>query len=230
VSHDVSSTWAAYGGSQGGAATWAANEETATCAPELHLLGSVSVAPAADMSDYPAMAANQALNQDQIGAYTWLLIGIERTHRDFNIDDYRRGLAKDTWNVQSGCAGPAAVERNKALAQLTPADLVPATPAAQQRLFGLLTAMALPQHPASAPMLVIYGGQDIFVPPQATRRAIERACALGDTIDVIFQPDRGHADVDTSGYVQWLGERFQGSPHRIPASGCAADRLRRRSR
>jgi pimeloyl-ACP methyl ester carboxylesterase len=89
---------------------------------------------------------------------------------------------------------------------------VPATPAAQQRLFDLLSAMALPQHPASAPMLVIYGGQDIFVPPRATRRAIERACALGDTIDVIFQPDRGHGDVDISGSVQWLGDRFSGLP------------------
>jgi len=57
-------------------------------------------------------------------------------------------------------------------------------------------------------MLVIYGGQDIFVTPQATRRSIKRARALGDTIDVIFHPDRGHRDVDTSAYVRWLGESF----------------------
>src|SRR5258708_38781469 len=125
------------------------------------------------MSDYPATTAGQTLTKDQMGAYIWLLIGIQRTHQDFNIDDYRHGLAKATWDVQSACAGPAAEQRNELLDQLTPADLVPATPKAQQRLLDLLTAMALPQQPASAPMLIIYAGQDVYVPPQATRRAIE---------------------------------------------------------
>jgi hypothetical protein len=80
-------------------------------------------------------------------------------------------------NYRSPCRGDA----NKLLDQLTPADFVHVTPEAQRRLFDLLTAMGLPQQPASAPLLVIYAGQDICVPRQATRRAIERACALGVT-------------------------------------------------
>jgi hypothetical protein len=211
VSHDVSSMWAAYGRSQGGAATWAANEQAATYAAELQLVGTVSVVPTADMSDYASMAAAQTLSLDQMGVYTWLLIGIQRTVANFNIDDYRQGLAKDEWAVASGCAGPAAEERNKLLRQLTPADFVP-TPQAQQRLVELLTKMALPQRPASAPMLAIYSGQDTLVPPQATARAIGRACALGDKIDVIFEPDKGHGDVDDNTYGKWLGERFSGLP------------------
>ena len=127
VSPGVSSTWAGYGGSQGGAGTWSANEQAATYAPDLRLVGTVSVVPTADMSDYPAMAAAQTLSPDQMGAYIWLLIGIQRTHPDFNIDDYRHGLAKATWDVQSACAGAAATERNQLLDQLTPADLMPAT-------------------------------------------------------------------------------------------------------
>jgi hypothetical protein len=101
----------------------------ATYAPELHLVGTVSVVPAADMSDYPAAAADQTLNRDQIGTYIGILRGLERTHPDFNIDDYRHGLAKEKWEVVSGCAEPpAAQERVKLLDQLTPSDFVPATP------------------------------------------------------------------------------------------------------
>lgn len=212
VSRDVSTTWAAFGGSQGGAAVWAANEQASTYAPELHLVGTLSIVPAADQSGLVDGAAQQSLNKDQMAMYIGILRGIERTRPDFAIDDYRRDLAKVEWDVLNACAGPPAVERTALLDRLSPATLVPATPEAQQRLHELLTTMALPQQPASAPMLVIYAGRDEFIPVEATRSAVERACALGDHIEVIFQPDRTHGDVDFTGYVEWLTDRFDGRP------------------
>src|SRR5258708_16251059 len=104
------------------------------------------------MSDYPATTAGQTLTKDQMGAYIWLLIGIQRTHQDFNIDDYRHGLAKATWDVQSACAGPAAEQRNELLDQLTPAALLPATPKAHNRLPPFLTTTAPPPPPTSPPL------------------------------------------------------------------------------
>lgn len=61
-------------------------------------------------------------------------------------------------------------------------------------------------------MMVIYGGKDPFIDAAWTRAAIARACAQGSVIDAIFQEGKGHADVDSSASVQWLGERFQDLP------------------
>lgn len=212
VSSDVSKTWSAYGGSQGGAAAWAANEQASTYGSDLNLVGSGSIVPAADVSVYAAMASAGTMNKDQQAAFIGILIGLERTRKDFNIDDYRRGLAKEEWDVLSACYGPEAEKRATVIYALPPGDLMPATPEAQQRLFDLLKGMALPQQPAAAPMLVIYAGLDTFIPPETTQAAIARACEMGDTVQVVFQPDKGHGDVDGSVYLEWLGERLSGLP------------------
>jgi pimeloyl-ACP methyl ester carboxylesterase len=212
VSRDVSKTWSAYGGSQGGAASWAANEQASTYATDLNLVGSASLVPPADISDYAALANDGALNKDQRAAYIGILIGLERTRNGFNIDEYRHGLAEEKWDVLSACYGPKAEERAKVIYELPAEDLMPATPEAQQLLFALLKEMSLPQQRAAAPMLIIYAGQDTFIPPQATEAAIARACAMGDTVQTIFQADKGHGDVDGTAYVEWLGERLSGLP------------------
>jgi hypothetical protein len=96
---------------------------------------------------------------------------------------------------------------------MSPADLTPASPEAQQRLYDLLKSMALPLQRASAPMLVVYSGKDTFIQPEWTRNAIERACELGDTIQSVFQADKEHGDLGPGDLlVRWLGERFAGQP------------------
>lgn len=212
VSRDVSATWAAYGGSQGGAATWAANEQAAAYAPELNLVGTVSLVPTADLSDLATAAADQALNKDQTAMYIGILHGLERTRPDFYVDNYRRGLVKDKWDVLAACSGEPAEERTSLLERVASADLVPKTRSAQEHLHDLLVAMALPQLPASAPMLVIYTGADEYIFPESTRRAVERACALGGQVEVIFQPQHTHGDVDGSESFEWIRQRFQGRP------------------
>lgn len=214
LSGDVSGTWGAVGGSQGGAAAWAANEQALTYAPELRLVGTVSMVPAADLSDFAAAAAEGVLNRFQMAMYIGILRGFERTRPGFPIDDYRQGLVEQKWEVLNACAGADAEERVGLLDVISPADLVPSTPDAQQRLYDLLAAMALPQRQASAPMMVIYAGQDEYVPAATTKTALDRSCALGDQIFVVFQPDRSHGTVDTTIYDQWLGERFAGLPVR----------------
>ena len=214
VSREVSGRWAAIGGSQGGAAVWAANEQAARYAPELYLVGTVSQVPAADQSDLAAAAVAGTLNDEQKAMYIALLHGLERTRPGFPIDDYRRGLVREKWQVLNACAGPLAEERAALLnsSQIPAADLTPATPCAQRRLAKILAEMALPQGPASAPMLVIYTGRDEFIPPEATRGALARACALGDLITIVYQPDKTHGDVDPANSVEWIGQRFSGIP------------------
>ena len=90
---DAGPRWAAFGGSQGGAATWAANELAAERGAGRNLLGTVSLVPAADFSGLVDLAARRRLGADQLAAYTWLLIGAQRSRPGFDIDLYRRGMA-----------------------------------------------------------------------------------------------------------------------------------------
>lgn len=211
VFHDTSSTWAAYGGSQGGGATWAANEQSDVYGAGLDLVGTISAVPAANFVGYAELAANRELNPDQMAAYIWLLMGIERTRTDFDIDLYRRGFAEQNWTVLSGCAGEAGLLRNEALKKVAPDDLVPESPEAVASLERILASMGLPQRRAAAPMLVYYGGKDEFFNPEWTRSAIRRACAKGSVIESVYQPQHGHGDIDTSSFVEWLGNRFSGA-------------------
>ena len=68
-------------------------------------------------------------------------------------------------------------------------------------------------------MLVIYGGLDPLIPPGWTQRAVERACKMGDAIQVQFQPDKGGDDIDISGALGWINDRFKGAP---AVNGCGS--------
>jgi hypothetical protein len=59
---------------------------------------------------------------------------------------------------------------------------------------------------------ITYGTDDQLIDTQWTTSAIERACALGDTVVWTLQPGRGHADLDIDGQIQWLADRFRDIP------------------
>lgn len=212
LSPSVSNRWAAFGGSQGGGATWAANEQAAGYAPELELVGTVSLVPAADMSGIVRKAQEGTLTDDQAAAYIWMLMGLHKSYPDLRIDDYISGVVRENWDVLGACSGPEGRQRGEILSQMSADDLEPASPEATSLLTSLLERTALPIGPASAPMMVIYAGRDSFIDTRWTDDAIAEACALGNVIEADFQPDKGHGDVDGGASVQWLGERFGGQP------------------
>lgn len=208
----LSSRWLALGASQGGAAVWAADEEAAARAPDLQLVGAVSLVPAANFDAYPDLAAAGKLGPEQRGAYIWLLMSLARGHPSLNLDLYRHGSAARNWQTLSYCFGPHAEERNAALAQVTNDELKPATAEATRRLKALISPMSLPQGRTTAPMLVIYAGHDEFLDPAWTRAAIAAACKTGSQIEADFQPDKGHNGVDVAPAVSWIAARFAGVP------------------
>jgi hypothetical protein len=209
---DVSSRWAAFGGSQGGGAVWAADEQAATYAPELDLVGVVAMSPAADVSGIVDKAMAQTMTADQAPAWFPLVEVLARLHPDFNRDDYRGGAAAKYWDILTSCSGPKSLDRNAAAAEVKDSDLVPHTPEAADRMRTLLKQWALPQQRISAPLSIIYGGQDKLIDPQWTTDAIARACALGGPIVWDLQPDKGHGNVDISTQFDWLADRFAGKP------------------
>lgn len=212
LSPDVSTRWAAYGASQGGAAVWAANEQTSAYAPELQLVGTVSVVPAADISDFANLAAEQALNPAQLAAYLWLLGGLQRTRPDFDLNLYLHDVTPATWDVILTCDPERYEERLQALSTVTPAMVIPSSLEAQEQLKALLASFALPQRRAAAPMLIFFGGVDDYIRPEWTQGAINRACALGSWIAEVFQPNHGHNDIDSSSLFNWVADRFDGDP------------------
>jgi hypothetical protein len=205
----VSTRWLAAGLSQGGAAAWSANEQAATYGRGLELVGSVSISPAADMTGLATRAADGTLPASMRPLLQWVLASAARTEPAFDLDDYRSGTAAADWATLSSCGRDHAVARVAAARRLGPRDLQPRTPAAAARLTALLRARALPQRPASAPMLVVYGSADAYVDPAWTTAAVGRARALGDEITADLQPGRGHLDVDTAQVQPWIDARFR---------------------
>lgn len=205
---DVSNRWAAYGGSLGGGAAWAANEQAMDYAPELDLVGSVAISPAADVTGVVAKAVDRKLTPEQAGVLQWLLVSLNRLHPELNLDDFRRGTAAELWQSMSECAFSTA--RSDALARLNPDDLSPRTPVAARQLGELLRRWALPQRPLGAPMSVVYGGDDAYVDHAWTDSAVARACALGGMVNWRLESGKGHLDVETSDQAQWLADRFAG--------------------
>jgi hypothetical protein len=209
---NTSTRWAATGGSQGGQAAWAANELADAYGKGMELVGTVSFSAPIDISGFADAAAAGQLTEDQIPVLQSLLASLKNERPDFDLDDYRRGLVKEKWDVLSVCDGPETVERTKLVEKLSGDDLRPAGPAAVDALRGDLAQRSLPQRPASAPMLVIYGGDDQLIAPAWTDGALRRACEMGDTIDILMQPNKGHTDVDIGTVVPWITDRFAGVP------------------
>jgi hypothetical protein len=59
---------------------------------------------------------------------------------------------------------------------------------------------------------VWYGGTDTIVDASWITGAIKRACALGGTVTVQFEKNKGHGEINYSDQWQWLTDRFAGRP------------------
>jgi hypothetical protein len=209
---EVATTWLGFGHSQGGAATWAANEQASVYAPELRLLGTVAAAPAADVSGFVDKSLRGELTSDQLLAMPVIVESLARVNPAVNRDDFRAGAAAQYWSVLTACQAPQIYERQAAAEHLRPEDVAPQSVAAADQLRGLLRDWALPQRPLSAPLSVWYGGADTLVDAEWTAAAIARACAMGGTVTVQFEPDKGHAGVDLVSQLDWMAKRFAGQP------------------
>ncbi|MBY6413785.1 alpha/beta hydrolase [Rhodococcus sp. BP-252] len=208
---NVSSRWVAFGGSQGGGAAWAANEQ-AGYAPELEMLGSVSLAPGANMAGLVDKAQRGTLTADQAPLLQWVLESLSRKLPGLDLDLYRSGNVAADWDALSACTPDGASARSEAAKRIGPTDLAPKTEDAAGLLRYFLDEMSVPQQGATAPMLVVYGDADTYIDAVWTDEAVRRACALGDTVAIDRQPGKGHGDVDGTAVNHWIGERFADEP------------------
>lgn len=214
----ASDAWVGYGVSQGGQAVWAANERAEQYGTGLRLLGTISISPATDISPVVDGMQDGTLTTEQIIVLPSLIAGLAVVHPDLQPTDYVRGPLYERRSVFAACEG----ENNGLLAEIAdevvPADYAPVDGAAADRLRNWLTDAGVPRVPASAPMLVGYGELDQLTLPDWTRAAVDRACEMGETIQLLEAPGQGHGILDMgSAPAEWLGGRFAGTP---PANTC----------
>jgi alpha-beta hydrolase superfamily lysophospholipase len=208
-----SDRWVALGISEGGQAAWAANELADNYGWDTTLLGSASLTPLANVDGLADDAEAGSLTKDQKLTLATYLSALKREYgADFNLDDYRRGMTADAWNALSACRGPALQQRAELADRITTDDLRPASTDATATLRNYLQKTGLPQAPTQAPMLVIYGGQDTVVPQGWTDQALQRACGMGDVIQIQLLPGARHNTVDPTAAFGWIGERFADHP------------------
>src|SRR5207247_10170793 len=103
--------------------------------------------PPADINGFADAAATGTLTPDQMPVLQWILASLKDQYPDLNLDDYRRGIVADEWDVLSACRGPAAGDRAKIAGTSTADDLRRSGPAAVDPLRGYLDKASLPQGP-----------------------------------------------------------------------------------
>jgi hypothetical protein len=206
----ASTRWFAIGVSQGGQASWAANEFAGEYGDGLQFLGSISQSPDADLANIPELAAAGWLTRAQQVLLPMLIHGLQVTHPNLNPDDYLHGPLAENRDMWFACSGPLVAQSNTVV--LGVADSKPGSTKATDAFRQALRDFALPQRPATGPMLVITGGADDVVRAQWVTSAVKKACEQGDTVELIVRPDETQSNLNAGPRISaWLSERLAGS-------------------
>ncbi|WP_285188029.1 lipase family protein [Rhodococcus sp. MEB041] len=213
VEPTASDSWIGYGVSQGGQAVWAANERAADYGDGLRLVGTISMSPATDLSPLVDAMVAGTLTAEQVALVPSVLTGLSVAHPDLQVTDYLRGVLYERRDVFAACEGENDGLESAIAESVTPSDYAPVDEAAADRLRAWLTEAGVPGAAATAPMFVGYGELDRLALPEWTVAAVQRACALGDTIELREAPGQGHGILNLgSAPAEWLDGRFAGTP------------------
>jgi pimeloyl-ACP methyl ester carboxylesterase len=210
VGADLSDQWVAFGHSLGGMAAWAAADQNGTYGQGLDLMGTLAMAPAADMAGMADAAWDGTLTADQRVAMVFALETLSWSHPDLDLNRYRRGYTAENWDKLLDCLPPDLDDIMATRSKMLNSDLKPETPADRDRLRDLLQGMAVPQHKLTTPLMVVYGTQDTLVDLPWFEQAVSKACAQGDHIQLEKSIGQGHSDLDSPFGLPWLRDRLTG--------------------
>jgi hypothetical protein len=199
----------------------------------LQLLGTVALAPAANLTGIADLVSSGSLTDEQRARFAMGLIGFARYNPNLDADAFLHGAADGYREALSRCEPPSSGSVSSTPFPPSPwqavvdrlresNDLKPNTTEDATALRDALRRVALPQRPPDRPMLVINGDRDGQVLPQWTQSAVSRSCALGGRIEYLQIPGVGHLDlipqvIDTMD--GWIAARFAGT---AAAANCPA--------
>jgi len=216
----ISDKWLTYGHSAGGLAVWAAAEEAPEYGKGMNLLGSIAMAPAADMSGLADAAWNGTLTPEQRVTMVYALQSIKWFHPEMNLDEFRSGVTAANWDLVLNCIPMDFAKVKQVWETMTNADVKPRTYEDTVWLRNILAERAIPStRRIETPLVVAYGTQDGLVNQAWFDAAINKACAMGSNLEIKKDPGKGHADLDQGFVMSWLADRVAGIP--APPSNCA---------
>ena len=203
----TSQQWVAFGLSQGGQAVWAAGELAGP-----GFLGAAALAPPTDIGSLVDDVPGD-LGPLEKTLYPAVLLSLQLRHPSLDLADYLSGGALAAApQLTTDCT-------TVGFEPFPDADFEPSSPAALDQLRAWLAELALPSGPAVGPLFVAAGTADGLVPVGTVDAAVDRACALGTTVEYRRYEGAGHpalpdAAEDT---LRWITARFADEP---PPSTC----------
>ncbi|MEU0495624.1 alpha/beta fold hydrolase [Mycobacterium sp. NPDC006124] len=210
VGADVSNKWIAFGHSLGGMAAWAAADRAGVYGKGLNLLGTLSMAPAADMAGLADKAQDGTLTEEQRVAMVFVLQSLSWSHPDLDLNRYRSGYTAEHWDEILDCLPANLDDIGQTRSGMLASDLKPATQADTDRLRALLAAYALPQNRPTGPMRVVYGTEDTLVDAAWTEGALKKVCELGADVEIDKRIGQGHGDLDSAFGLPWMRDVLGG--------------------
>ena len=233
ISSSVSRRWVAVGYSQGGHAAWAANELDSYYGDGLGLLGTVALAPGANVTGVVDLAWSRSLTDEQRALFPLLIAGLAPYSPGLDQRALLHGPAAAATESLSRCEFPVNRDVQTSSAGSVPSltairrlaesnSLRPATVDDAARLRDALRRVALPQRPLGKPMLVATGLQDLLVLPGWVASAVSQSCALGGRIEYLEVPEADHQSImwkRSEVVMRWIAGRFAGlvAPSNCPA-------------
>lgn len=227
ISPAVSTRWVALGYSQGGQAVWAANELNPYYGNDLQLLGSVALAPAANLTGGADLVWSRSLTEDQRAVFPLLILGMARYTQGLDASSFLHGATEPHLRQLSRCQATDATESTAGDSDSTPVpwqavadrlresnDLRPARYGDIVTFRNALRSVALPQRPLDKPMLVITGARDALVLSPWVRTAVASGCALGGRIQFLEIPYADHNNIlwnQGRAVNSWIASRFAGT-------------------
>ena len=213
---EVGTRWGAVGTSQGGQAVWAAAERNADYGDGLQMVGAAALSPTADLTRFFAPETEQTLSRQLLVPY--LFEGLHVADPSAERSEYIRGTFADNVTALTACSDLLGFRKADAGAVIDPADAVPATEQAADRMTNWLESVALPRSRTEVPLLVLVGERDDLIDPSWTRSAVAKACDLGQDVELRSEAQQGHAELAANSIgVDWLVDRFLNVP---PSSTC----------
>lgn len=200
--------WLTIGGSQGGHGTMSAHELSEEYAPELELLGTVSLAPAAmfertygGIDDYVSRIVT-----------AMALYGGVTEHPEIDPADYAgpelAAVAAEVFPDQ--CLGDII----NALVPVPPATFFTHDPRTTEPARSIMLANDVGNVAADAPLLLVSGTADQRVVIQRVRDLYDRLCETGQVTEYTEYPGATHDDIGAHAgaqIVKWLADRLAGA-------------------
>lgn len=200
--------WVVAGHSQGGHAALVTQEMAADRLPEVELVGTVAVAPGAQLAETYG-------DEIQVGIIeAMVLFGAAYEDPSIELDDY---LTPEAQAALGGVAEEGCLD--DIIGSLLPIvggeDFWVSDPRTGPLGDAWIEANDPGQVAGEAPLLLVQGGRDIIVLPARTDALFGRLCALGQSVEMIDLPEADHG-TEVGGAMEemsaWVAARFADEP------------------